>query len=353
MEGRRCASANCAIDTRLAQGKPAQRSRAYRGGLKGRRCRGKAINVGCKMPGMLPSRQITSINLADTFAHSLLGITDRIKNVSQVVVETLGAQGLTLDGHTRGFAALAASASSDIRITPEQADASLDGERKTVTALFADIKGSTEFMEDLYPEDARQVIDPALKLMIDAVHCYDGYVVQSTGDGIFALFGAPLAREDHPQRALYAAGTAEFRAQCAQPTGPLARGLDGHGPACSRTYYCPSVPSGAWPHQFGFVRKKRLRSSRAVAAGSTVAGYKLRSRLAHGFRIRNSAIAKCWSPYEPTVDFLIVEASIGPQTVAQGEAPMRCSKCCAKNPSSKSSVTTAARRWRISVQTRR
>src|SRR6266851_6503940 len=80
-----------------------------------------------------------------------------------------------------------------------------EGERKTVTALFADIKGSTELMEDLDPEDARRVIDPALKLMIDAAHRYDGYVVQSTGDGIFALFGAPVAHEDHPQRALYAA----------------------------------------------------------------------------------------------------------------------------------------------------
>ena len=81
----------------------------------------------------------------------------------------------------------------------------IDGERKTVTALFADIKGSTELMEDLDPEEARAIIDPALKLMIDAVHRYDGYVVQSTGDGIFALFGAPVAHEDHPQRALYAA----------------------------------------------------------------------------------------------------------------------------------------------------
>src|SRR6266849_240009 len=77
--------------------------------------------------------------------------------------------------------------------------------RTTVTALFADIKGSTELMEDIDPEEARAVIDPALKLMIEAVRRYDGYVVQSTGDGIFALFGAPVAHEDHPQRALYAA----------------------------------------------------------------------------------------------------------------------------------------------------
>jgi class 3 adenylate cyclase len=80
-----------------------------------------------------------------------------------------------------------------------------DGERKTVTALFADIKGSMELMEELDPEEARRLVDPALNLMMDAVHHYGGYVAQSTGDGIFALFGAPVAHEDHPQRALYAA----------------------------------------------------------------------------------------------------------------------------------------------------
>jgi predicted ATPase/class 3 adenylate cyclase len=81
----------------------------------------------------------------------------------------------------------------------------VDGERKTVTALFADIKGSMELIEDLDPEEARRLVDPALKLMMDAVHRYEGYVAQSTGDGIFALFGAPVAHEDHPQRALHAA----------------------------------------------------------------------------------------------------------------------------------------------------
>jgi class 3 adenylate cyclase/predicted ATPase len=89
---------------------------------------------------------------------------------------------------------------------PEQTGLDVSGgERKTVTALFADIKGSTELMRDLDPEEARAIIDPALKLMIDAARRYDGYIVQSTGDGIFALFGAPLAHEDHPQRALHAA----------------------------------------------------------------------------------------------------------------------------------------------------
>jgi class 3 adenylate cyclase len=91
-----------------------------------------------------------------------------------------------------------------VRLIAPKSDV-IDGERKTVTALFADIKGSVELMEDLDPEEARRIVDPALKLMMDAVRRYDGYIVQSTGDGIFALFGAPVAHEDHPQRALYAA----------------------------------------------------------------------------------------------------------------------------------------------------
>jgi class 3 adenylate cyclase len=88
---------------------------------------------------------------------------------------------------------------------PPIANGAADGERKTVTALFADIKGSTELMCELDPEEARAVIDPVLQLMMDVVHRYDGYVVQSAGDGIFVLFGAPMAHEDHPQRAVHAA----------------------------------------------------------------------------------------------------------------------------------------------------
>jgi class 3 adenylate cyclase/predicted ATPase len=97
------------------------------------------------------------------------------------------------------------TASSPIPVGAGASDAALEGERKTVTALFADIKGSTELMEDLDPEEARAIVDPALKLMVEAVRRHDGYVVQSTGDGIFALFGAPVACEDHPQRAIHAA----------------------------------------------------------------------------------------------------------------------------------------------------
>jgi class 3 adenylate cyclase/predicted ATPase len=79
------------------------------------------------------------------------------------------------------------------------------GERKLVTHLFSDLKGSTALIEGLDPEEARAIVDPALQLMMDAVHRYEGYVAQVPGDGIFALFGAPIAHEDHPQRALYAA----------------------------------------------------------------------------------------------------------------------------------------------------
>ncbi|CAG2154176.1 hypothetical protein LMG26411_04568 [Cupriavidus numazuensis] len=79
------------------------------------------------------------------------------------------------------------------------------GERKTITALFADMAGSTALIHSMDPEDARRLIDPVVELMMEAVHHYDGYVAKSLGDGILALFGAPLAHEDHAQRAVYAA----------------------------------------------------------------------------------------------------------------------------------------------------
>ena len=81
----------------------------------------------------------------------------------------------------------------------------LEGERKQVTVLFADIKDSTELIRDLDPEAAQQLLDPALRRMMDAVHRYEGTVNQVLGDGIMALFGAPIAHEDHAIRACYAA----------------------------------------------------------------------------------------------------------------------------------------------------
>jgi Adenylate and Guanylate cyclase catalytic domain len=81
----------------------------------------------------------------------------------------------------------------------------LEGERKLVTVLFADLKGSTELIRDLDPEQAQALLDPALHLMMDTVHRFEGTVNQVLGDGIMALFGAPLAHEDHAARACYAA----------------------------------------------------------------------------------------------------------------------------------------------------
>jgi class 3 adenylate cyclase/tetratricopeptide (TPR) repeat protein len=81
----------------------------------------------------------------------------------------------------------------------------MEGERKHVTVLFADLKGSMELLADRDPEEARQLLDPVLERMMDAVHRYEGTVNQVMGDGIMALFGAPIAHEDHAVRACYAA----------------------------------------------------------------------------------------------------------------------------------------------------
>jgi len=81
----------------------------------------------------------------------------------------------------------------------------LEGERKRVTVLFADLKSSMELLADRDPEDARAILDPVLELMMAAVHGFEGTVNQVMGDGIMALFGAPIAHEDHAVRACYAA----------------------------------------------------------------------------------------------------------------------------------------------------
>jgi class 3 adenylate cyclase/tetratricopeptide (TPR) repeat protein len=116
-----------------------------------------------------------------------------------------------------GDAALAAAPASDhervpLSYTPAYlaekiltSRAALEGERKQVTVLFADLKGSTELIQDLDPEEARTLLDPALHVMMNAVHRYEGTVNQVLGDGIMALFGAPVAHEDHAVRACYAA----------------------------------------------------------------------------------------------------------------------------------------------------
>jgi class 3 adenylate cyclase/tetratricopeptide (TPR) repeat protein len=83
--------------------------------------------------------------------------------------------------------------------------AALEGERKQVTVLFADLKGSMELLADRDPEEARKLLDPVIQHMMEAVHQYEGTVNQVMGDGIMALFGAPVAYEDHAVRACYAA----------------------------------------------------------------------------------------------------------------------------------------------------
>src|SRR5689334_13541938 len=85
--------------------------------------------------------------------------------------------------------------------------AALEGERKLVTVLFADLKGSMELLANRDPEEARKILDAVLERMMEAVHRYEGTVNQVMGDGIMALFGAPLAHEDHAVRACYAALT--------------------------------------------------------------------------------------------------------------------------------------------------
>src|SRR6516162_437571 len=81
----------------------------------------------------------------------------------------------------------------------------LEGERKQITVLFADLKGSMELLADRDPEEARTLLDPVLERMMEAVHWYEGTVNQVMGDGIMALFGAPIGHEDHAVRASYAA----------------------------------------------------------------------------------------------------------------------------------------------------
>jgi class 3 adenylate cyclase len=105
-----------------------------------------------------------------------------------------------------------ASPPSPLRYTPGYlaekiltAKAALESERKQVTVLFADLKGSMELLADRDPEEAGQLLDPILTLMMDAVHRYEGTVNQVMGDGIMALFGAPVGHEDHAVRACYAA----------------------------------------------------------------------------------------------------------------------------------------------------
>ena len=102
----------------------------------------------------------------------------------------------------------------------------LEGERKQVTVLFADLKDSTELIRGLDPEAAQQLLDPAIHLMMDAVHRFEGTVNQVLGDGIMALFGAPIAHEDHALRACYAALAMQAAMQPTTAAVRRTRGLE-------------------------------------------------------------------------------------------------------------------------------
>src|SRR5688572_26779049 len=82
---------------------------------------------------------------------------------------------------------------------------SLDGERKQVTVMFADVKGSMDVAEDLDPEDWRRILNRFYAILTEGVHRFEGTINQYTGDGIMAIFGAPIAHEDHARRACFAA----------------------------------------------------------------------------------------------------------------------------------------------------
>src|SRR2546428_5624491 len=116
--------------------------------------------------------------------------------------------GTPVSGESAGQARFAAPESYTPKHLAERiinSKGALEGERKQVTVLFADLKGSMELLADRDPEEARKILDPVLAHMMEAVHHYEGTVNQVMGDGIMALFGAPLAHEDHAVRACYAA----------------------------------------------------------------------------------------------------------------------------------------------------
>jgi len=121
--------------------------------------------------------------------------------------------GSAFRGEERPATTSGASVPKDMADRILSSRSSLQGERKQVTVLFADVAGFTQLSEKLDPEEVHDLIRPALDIMADEIHAYEGTVSQFTGDGLMALFGAPLAHEDDPQRAIYAALAMQPRLQ--------------------------------------------------------------------------------------------------------------------------------------------
>jgi class 3 adenylate cyclase/tetratricopeptide (TPR) repeat protein len=156
---------------------------------------------------------------AQVFADNDIDL-DLISSLSEQDLEKLGVSSM---GHRKRLLKAIAELSSVTKLEPSPSSsprhytpahlaerilsskASLEGERKQVTVLFSDLKGSMELLAERDPEEARKILDPVLERMMEAVHRYEGTVNQVMGDGIMALFGAPLALEDHAVRGCYAA----------------------------------------------------------------------------------------------------------------------------------------------------
>src|SRR5207253_5087809 len=122
-------------------------------------------------------------------------------------VRFCGACGLSVESQRTGQTRFASPEAYTPRHLAEKIltlRSAIAGERKQVTVLFADLKGSMELLADRDPEETRKLLDPVLEHMMEAVHQYEGTVNQVMGDGIMALFGAPIAHEEHAVRACYA-----------------------------------------------------------------------------------------------------------------------------------------------------
>jgi class 3 adenylate cyclase/tetratricopeptide (TPR) repeat protein len=152
--------------------------------------------------------QLDDVALEDLKEELLYGQRVALDEDGRVLVWA-GATGLTAPA---AAASTGASAPTPLTYMPPylaekvfMSRRALEGERKLVTVLFADLRGSMELLADRDPEDARQLLDPVLERMMEAVHRYEGTVNQVMGDGIMALFGAPIAHEDHAVRACYSA----------------------------------------------------------------------------------------------------------------------------------------------------
>jgi Adenylate and Guanylate cyclase catalytic domain len=147
-------------------------------------------------------------------AEHLEALTDELIEGQRLAVDEAGR--VLVWGGASGATASPAATSSSVEMPPQAplaytppylaekiltSRSALEGERKQVTVLFADLKGSMALLADRDPEEARQILDPVLERMIAAVHRYEGTVNQIMGDGIMALFGAPLAQEEQALRA--------------------------------------------------------------------------------------------------------------------------------------------------------